>query len=45
MDWRTKREFTQSCQVLALAYPGAIKIRLVLDNLNAYNANAFYEHL
>ena len=42
---RTKREFTQFCQVLAAAYPNAIKIRLVLDNLNTHNASSFYEHL
>lgn len=42
---RTKREFTQFCQLLAAAYPNAIKIRLVLDNLNTHNASSFYEHL
>lgn len=42
---RTKREFTQFCQALAAAYPNAIKIRLVLDNLNTHNASSFYEHL
>jgi transposase len=42
---RTKREFTQFCQQLAACYPEAIKIRLVLDNLNTHNASSFYEHL
>ena len=42
---RTKREFTLFCQQLAALYPDAIKIGLVLDNLNTQNASAFYEHL
>ena len=42
---RTKREFTCFCQALAVAYPEAQKIRLVLDNLNTHNASAFYESL
>lgn len=42
---RTKREFTQACQMLARAYPKAIKIRIVLDNLNTHNPSAFYQHL
>jgi transposase len=42
---RTKREFPQFCLSLAAAYPNAIKIRLVLDNLNTHNASSFYEHL
>jgi hypothetical protein len=42
---RTKREFTLFCQALAAAYPQAIKIRLVLDNLNTHDASAFYENL
>ena len=42
---RTKREFTLFCQQLAASYPDAIKIHLVLDNLNTHNASAFYEHL
>ena len=42
---RTKREFTTFCQALSAAYPNAIKIRLVLDNLNTHNASSFYEHL
>jgi hypothetical protein len=42
---RTKREFSHFCQALAAAYPAAVKIRLVLDNLNTHNASAFYESL
>src|SRR5215207_682364 len=42
---RTKREFTDFCQQLAALYPEALKIRLVLDNLNTHNASSFYEHL
>jgi hypothetical protein len=42
---RTKREFTLFCQALAATYPAAVKIRLVLDNLNTHNASAFYESL
>jgi hypothetical protein len=42
---RTKREFTSFCQALSLAYPDAIKIRLVLDNLNTHDLSAFYENL
>jgi hypothetical protein len=42
---RTKREFTLFCQKLAALYPDAVKIRLVLDNLNTHNASSFYEHL
>lgn len=42
---RTKKEFTLFCQALAAAYPQAIKIRLVLDNLNTHDSSAFYENL
>jgi hypothetical protein len=42
---RTKREFFLFCQALAAMYSEAIKIRLVLDNLNTHNASAFYENL
>ena len=42
---RTKREFALFCQALATAYPEAIKIRLVLDNLNTHDISAFYENL
>lgn len=40
--FRTRREFTLFCQALAALYPDAIKIRLVLDNLNTHNPGAFY---
>jgi hypothetical protein len=42
---RTKQEYTCFCQALAAAYPDAIQIRLVQDNLNTHNASAFYESL
>jgi hypothetical protein len=42
---RTKKEYTRFMQALAAAYPDAIKIRLVQDNLNTHNASAFYENL
>jgi hypothetical protein len=42
---RRKKEYTQFCQALAAAYPNALKIRLVQDNLNTHNASAFYENL
>ncbi len=42
---RTKREYTLHCQALAAAYPDAIKIRLVQDNLNTHDASAFYENM
>lgn len=42
---RTKKEFTLFCQTLAATYPQALKIRLVLDNLNTHDISAFYENL
>ena len=42
---RTKKEFALFCQAVAAAYPDAIKIRLVLDNLNTHDISAFYENL
>ena len=42
---RTKKEFALFCKALAALYPEAIKIRLVLDNLNTHDKSAFYEHL
>jgi hypothetical protein len=42
---RTKKEYALFCQALAEAYPEAIKIRLVQDNLNTHDLSAFYEHL
>ena len=44
-EHRTKKEYTAFCQSLAAAWPDAIRIRLVQDNLNTHNASAFYEHL
>lgn len=42
---RTKKEYTEFCQALVKAWPGAKKIRLVQDNLNTHNASSFYTHL
>jgi len=42
---RTKKEFALFCQALAAAYPQALKIGLVLDNLNTHDSSAFYENL
>lgn len=42
---RTMLEYTQLCQRLAAAYPDAVKIRLVQDNLNTHHPRAFYAHL
>jgi len=44
-DQRTKREFTLFCQDLAAAFPHAVEIQLVLDNLNTHDKSAFYEYL
>jgi hypothetical protein len=41
---RTKRDFAQQMQALVDVYfPQALKIRLVLDNLNTHVASALYE--
>ncbi|MEI6949615.1 IS630 family transposase [Paraflavisolibacter sp. H34] len=40
---RTKKEYALFLKALAKAYPKAVKIRLVQDNLNTHNASAFYE--
>ncbi len=42
---RRKKEFALFCQAVAAHYPEAVKIRVVLDNLNTHNASAFYENL
>jgi hypothetical protein len=42
---RRKKEFCTFMQNLALIYPNAKKIRVVLDNLNTHNFSSFYEHL
>lgn len=40
---RRKKEFAKLMMSLAKAYPKAIKIRVVLDNLNTHDFSAFYE--
>lgn len=40
---RTKKEYALFLKALAEAYPDAVKIRLVQDNLSTHNASAFYE--
>lgn len=40
---RTKREYALFMKQIADAYPQAIKIRLVQDNLNTHDLSAFYE--
>lgn len=42
---RRKKEFALFCQAVAAHYPEAVKIRLVLDNLNTHHTSAFYENL
>lgn len=42
---RRKVEFSHFCQQLAAAYPQAVKVHLVLDNLNTHDKSAFYENL
>jgi hypothetical protein len=44
-EQRTKKEFTLFCQEIADAYPDAVKIHLILDNLNTHDESAFYENL
>lgn len=44
-DQRTMKEYTFFCKALADAYPDAIKIRLVQDNLNTHTTAAFYKYL
>jgi len=40
---RRKKEFAEFMMALAKAYPEAIKIKVVLDNLNTHDFSAFYE--
>lgn len=40
---RTKQEFARHLQKVAIEYPEATRIRMVLDNLNTHNASSFYE--
>lgn len=42
---RTKKEFALFCQEIAATYSAAVKIHLVLDNLNTHDESAFYENL
>jgi len=42
-DRRRKEEFALHLQKVAKAFPKAVKIRVVLDNLNTHNASSFYE--
>jgi hypothetical protein len=42
---RTMLEYTQLLKTIAAAYPQAIKIRLVQDNLSTHSLSAFYQHL
>ncbi len=42
---RTKREYALHCQAVAAAYPEAVKIRMVQDNLNTHDTSAFYENM
>jgi hypothetical protein len=44
-EQRTKKEFTLFCQEIAAAFPEAVQIQLVLDNLNTHDESAFYENL
>lgn len=44
-EQRTKKDYTLFMQMIAEAYPKAVKIRLVQDNLNTHTPNAFYECL
>jgi DDE superfamily endonuclease len=40
---RTKREYAMFLKHIAQAYPDALKIRLVQDNLNTHDISALYE--
>jgi hypothetical protein len=42
-EQRTKKEFALFFIALARTYPEAIKIKVVLDNLNTHGYSAFYE--
>lgn len=44
-DRRTKKEYTEFMQTIAAAYPTAIKIRILQDNLNTHSISSFYENL
>lgn len=42
---RTQKEFTRFMQHLARLYADAVKIIVVLDNLNTHDFSSFYKHL
>lgn len=42
---RTMKEYTLLLKDIAAAYPDAVKIRLVQDNLSTHSLSAFYQHL
>jgi hypothetical protein len=42
---RKGQDYTRFMQALAQAYPQAVKIRLVQDNLNTHSPSSFYQHL
>ena len=42
---RKGEDYTRFMQKLANAYPDAVKIRLVQDNLNTHSPSSFYQHL
>ena len=42
---RTMKEFTIACQAIAAAFPDAVEIQLVLDNLNTHKKGSFYDQL
>ena len=42
-EQRTKKEFALFMMALAKAFPQAIKLKVVLDNLNTHGYSAFYE--
>jgi transposase len=44
-DQRTKKEYTDFMQLVALGFPNAKKIRLIQDNLNTHHPGSFYQHL
>ena len=43
-EQRTKKEFALFMMTLVKAFPQAIKIKVVLDNLNTHGYSSFYEH-
>jgi transposase len=42
---KTKKDYSEFMQKVAIAYPNAKKIILVQDNLNTHNPSSFYENL